>query len=641
MSGIVGIVHFDGAPVDRRLLAQMTGSMAFRGPDAQEVWIDRNVGFGHTLLKTTEESEHEHQPFTLDGKVWIIADARVDARRDLVPQLRAHGHESLSSYATDVELILRAYQTWGQSCVEHILGDFAFAIWDSPQQRLFCARDHLGVKPFFYTSTGKTLIFSNSLDCIRQHPAISDRLNDLAIAEFLLFDANQDPATTSFAEIQRLPPAHSATVSSDATRLYRYWTLPVDAPTYFCEDEDYVDRFTELLEQAVDDRLRTNKVSLFMSGGLDSPALATTASRNLLWRSPDSEVRAFTTVIDGFDGNERHYAALVAGHLGISIEFRDLTERSFDPDWDEIKFHTPEPVACPMNLFSDRDQHRAMARHSRVWFYGEGPDNALRHEWRFHFSDLIRRRQFGRLANALRHSVVRSRRVPFISRLSHQFLTLWDGQSQAPNFPAWLNPDFSRRLGLKQRWEEQGREWVSPVRHPHRPEAYRYIEGVPWHDLFARFDPEVTGVASDVRHPFLDLRLLRYMLAVPVIPWCREKYLVRRAMQGLLPQEVLRRPKFPLRGDNQWEGARRLGMNKLDPSLGLEAYVEVKGIPDRASQDMINFWVDFRPRALNYWLRNLRPKALAGASQRLTTPLVSGLETEPGSRTRLRLQACN
>src|SRR5450755_4471772 len=166
MSGIVGIVHFDGAPVDRLLLGQMTGFMAFRGSDAQEIWSEGKVGFGHSLLKTTDESEHERQPFTLDGQVWIVADARVDARRELIPQLQAHGHENLSPDATDVELILRAYQTWGENCVERLLGDFAFAVWDGKQQRLFCARDQMGVKPFFYAQIGQKLIFSSSLDCI-------------------------------------------------------------------------------------------------------------------------------------------------------------------------------------------------------------------------------------------------------------------------------------------------------------------------------------------------------------------------------------------------------------------------------------------------------------------------------------------
>ena len=126
----------------------MTAFLAFRGPDAQEIWVDSNVGFGCALLKTTDESERERQPFTLDGRVWIVADARVDARHELAQELKAHRHQNLSPDATGVEMILRAYQTWGENCVGHLLGDFAFAIWDRPKQRLFCARDHLGVKPF-------------------------------------------------------------------------------------------------------------------------------------------------------------------------------------------------------------------------------------------------------------------------------------------------------------------------------------------------------------------------------------------------------------------------------------------------------------------------------------------------------------
>ncbi len=319
MSGIVGIVHFDGAPVDRQVLGRLTAFMAFRGPDSQEIWIDGHAGLGHASLKTTEESEHERQPFTLDGRIWIVADARVDARRELIAKLKTKGHENLSPNATDAELILLAYLVWGEDCVEHLLGDFAFAIWDGPQQRLFCARDHLGVKPFFYAHLGQKLVFSSSLDCIRQHPAVSDRLNDLAIADFLLFDLNQDLATTSFADIQRIPPAHTATWSSSGLQLLRYWTLPIDEPLYFRNTDDYVDRFNELLDQAVDDRLRTKKVGVMMSGGLDSPTLAATAWRILRGRSADCEVLASTTLIDGFDRNERYYAGLVAERLGIPI----------------------------------------------------------------------------------------------------------------------------------------------------------------------------------------------------------------------------------------------------------------------------------------------------------------------------------
>jgi asparagine synthase (glutamine-hydrolysing) len=608
MSGIVGVVHFDGEQVDRHLLGQMTAFMASRGPDAQEIWTDGHVGFGHALLKTTDESGHERQPFTLDGRTWIVADARVDARRDLVPQLQAHGHEDLSPDATDVELILRAWQTWGENCVEHLLGDFAFAIWDAPKRSLFCARDHLGVKPFFYAHLGQKLIFSSSLDCIRQHPAVSDRLNDLAIADFLLFDLNQDLATTSFADIQRLPPAHSAKWSTAGAQLRRYWTLPIDEPLYFRKSEDYVDRFRELLDHAVADRLRTRKIGVMMSGGLDSPTLAATASRLLRTRSADGEVRAFTNVIDGFDRNERHYAGLVAKHLAIPIQFRDLGGKIFDPTWAEAGVHTAEPTANPLNLVSDRQQYQAMARFSRVWFYGEGPDNALRPEWQAYLAYLMGRRHFGRLAKTVWDLVVRSRRIPFLGRLVRPLRARWRGQSELSIFPGWLDQDFVERAHLRQRWEEIQRS--APLcPHPLRREAYRSFESPLWEHLFRQYDAGAMDAAAEFRHPFVDLRLLRYMLAVPAIPWAREKYLVRRAMRGVLPDPVVRRHKSPLTGDPYWQSARRLRLAPLLPALRLEEYVDFTRVPGRADQDMMTFWADLRPRTLNYWLRNMQIKS--------------------------------
>jgi asparagine synthase (glutamine-hydrolysing) len=626
MSGIVGIVHFDRERVDRHLLGQMTAFMAFRGPDAQEVWIEGNVGFGHTLLRTTDESERERQPFTLDGRIWIVADARVDARRELVPELKAHGHEELSPDATDVELILRAWQTWGENCVEHLLGDFAFAIWDAPQQRLFCARDNLGVKPFFYAHIGdahlgQKLIFSSSLDCIRRHPAVSDRLNDLAIADFLLFDLNQDLATTSFADVQRLPPAHSAKWSAAGAQLRRYWTLPIDEPLFFPgdrnKDDDYVAGFAELLDQAVNDRLRTNKVGVFMSGGLDSPALAATACRILRGRTHASEVHAFTTVIDGFDGNERYYAGLVAEHLGIPIHFEDLTGRVIDPNWSETTVHTPEPLSDPMNLVAGHREYQLAGGHSRVWLYGEGPDNALRNEWKPYLSHSIQQRQFGRMARNAWELVVRSRRIPFLRGILQPLKRRWQGESEKAAYPAWLDPDFASRLLLRDRWEENQRLWVAALEHPLRPEAYRSFQGPMWEYLFSQCDAEAVGAAVEMRHPFIDLRLLRYMLAVPGIPWCRDKYLVRRAMRNVLPAEVLKRPKTPLTSDPQWHDALRIGLPALRPADGLGKYVDISTVPDRVNQDMMTFWADLRPRALNYWLRNLQPPQATVASVRL------------------------
>jgi asparagine synthase (glutamine-hydrolysing) len=208
MSGICGIVNIDGAPVDRQLLQQLTAFMAFRGPDAHDTWMDGSVGFGHTLLRTTFEAEHEHQPLSLDGTVWITADARIDGQAELKKKLEAKGRTNLAP-ANDAELILHAYHAWGEDCVSHLIGDFAFAIWDGPRKQLFCARDHFGVRPFFYSKIGQVFVFSNTLNCVRQHPVVSDALNDLSIADHLLFEFIQDPTATAFADIQRLAPANS------------------------------------------------------------------------------------------------------------------------------------------------------------------------------------------------------------------------------------------------------------------------------------------------------------------------------------------------------------------------------------------------------------------------------------------------
>jgi asparagine synthase (glutamine-hydrolysing) len=615
MSGIVGIVHFDGAPVDRHLLGRLTGFMAFRGPDAQEIWSEGKVGLGHALLKTTDESEHERQPFTLDSQVWIVADARVDARRELIPQLQAHGHENLSPDATDVELILRAYQTWGENCVERLLGDFAFAVWDGKQQRLFCARDQMGVKPFFYAQIGQKLIFSSSLDCIRQHPAVSDRLNDLAIADFLLFDLNQDLATTSFADIQRIPPAHTAQWSAGGVQMRRYWTLPIDEPVYFRKHDDYVDRFKELLDQAVDDRLRTKKVGVMMSGGLDSPTLAATACKILRGRSSNFEardcgVRAFTTVLDGvMDNREGYFAGLVAEHLGIPIHFFDRSEKLIDPDWETAEVRTPEPVLDATNLTLERREYQEMAAYSRVSFYGEGPDNALRHEWQAYLSSLLRRKQFARLAKSACQLAIQSRRIPFLGRFTHALKTRFRAEPDPPGFPAWLNPELVSRLKLQERYEDIESSWTSPCPHPWRPDAYRSFNGLLWDRLFAQSDAEVTGAAIELRHPFVDLRLLRYMLAVPVVPWCNQKYLLRCAIRERLPAQSLRRPKSPATCDPLWEELRSTGISTLSPASELERYVDFIRVPDRVDQDMIGFWINLRARALNFWLRNLQKKA--------------------------------
>ena len=157
---------------------------------------------------------------------------------------------------TDAELILHAYEAWGDDCVKHLIGDFAFAIWDERQQRLFCARDHFGVKPFYYTHIEDRFNFSSSLNELRLDQRVSNTLNEIAVGDYLLFGVNQDLSTTVFKDIQRLPPGHTLTVANGSITIQRYWTPePLTPEMRFRDPDSYVERFSELLARAVKDRV--------------------------------------------------------------------------------------------------------------------------------------------------------------------------------------------------------------------------------------------------------------------------------------------------------------------------------------------------------------------------------------------------
>src|SRR5262245_1594646 len=226
MSRFVGIINLNGSQVYPGLLGRLTKSLSFRGPDAQDVWCQANVGLGHAMLRTTFESESEHQPLSFEREVWLVADARIDGREELIDKLKTKGRNARG--ANDAELILHSYHACGEDCVKHLIGDFTFAIWDGRRRRLFCARDHFGIKQFYFAHTAQRLIFSNTLNCLRQHPDVSDALNEQAIGDFLICGANMEPDQTTFAEIETLPAANVLTGADGEIKKRCYWQLQAD-----------------------------------------------------------------------------------------------------------------------------------------------------------------------------------------------------------------------------------------------------------------------------------------------------------------------------------------------------------------------------------------------------------------------------
>lgn len=602
----------DGEPIDRALLQSLTHFLAYVGPDAQQTWAEGPIGFGHTLLRTTCESASECQPANLEQRFWITADVRLDCRAELEGKLKS-ACQRLRTAAPDSELILAAYAAWGEACVQELRGDFAFAIWDASKRSLFCARDHFGIKPFYYADLGNLFLFSNTFSCLQRHPAVSDRLNDLAIADFLLFDTNQDAGTTAFADIRRLPAAHSLRCERGDVSIHRYWTLSVTEPVRFRRESEYIEQFHTLLGQAVADRLRTKSAGILMSGGLDSTTVAATARQILAVNGNDNELFAETVVLDDLTpDDERHYATLAANALKIPISFQTADDcRLFDgADTPEYRPPFPEHSAWPDQT---PELLRQIGTRSRIALTGTGSDPGLSSRITVHFRQLLRKRRFVLAASdAARYLSAEGRFSRLYLRARWRLLV--DSKNAFDSYPKWLNEDLQREWRLQERRKAYGvpdrgtqLRTESNIK-AFRPEAVMSMMHVSWQDLFETLDPGTTRVPVEVRHPFFDLRVVNFLLGLPRLPWCCDKELLRQAGRGILPEAVRLRRKSPVRHDpvvallqkpeSRW-------VDRFEPVAELQRYVSRHRIPPVWMEGSSGTaWTNLKPLSLNFWLRN-------------------------------------
>ena len=602
----MGIYHRNGAPIDRALLQSLVDFLSYRGPDSQTCWLEGSIGLGHAMLRTTHEAQAENQPASLKGRLWIAADARIDCREDLTTELRRTGSK-VEANAPDSALILHAYAAWGTPCVEHLMGDFSFAIWDAAKRELFCARDHFGIKPFYYVQRGDLFLFSNTLNCVRMHPEVSGDLNDAAIGDFLLFGLNYDNSTTSFRDIQRLPPAHYLTFSANGSRIRRYWKPPTDGRIRYAKPEEYVENFQSLLQAAVADRLRTDRVGILLSGGLDSSSVAVVAKAAHPNGVHPAAIRGYTCVYDSLiPDSERDFASEVGEFLHIPVTHVVMDNIELFEGCDEPEFSFPEPMDNPLYA-GFLKSFRFVSADFRVLLSGEGGDNLMLFQMWPYIKDLHRNGEWRRLVTEGTNFLwVR----PFPWRgIRGRFLKLVGRDPDARMFPGWLAPDFARRGNLRERWKERNEHPALPLEHPIHAKAHASLFLPQWTLMFEQ-DAGVTNNLMETRYPFLDLRIVNYLLALPMFPWCFQKMLLREAMVGRLPERVRARPKTPLQGDPvsaqlQRTGARRLSQVSWCPVA--DRYIKRSSLfqphgnmkPEQVSRDL-------RPYCLNIWLQSVR-----------------------------------
>ena len=593
MSGIVGIANLDKAPIDRDLLLRMTEFMSYRGPNGKNIWNEGFVGFGHSLLRTS--GEENAQPLTLDGRTWLVADARIDGRAELIAKIRSKIF-AVKTNPNDAEIILLAYKVWDEDCVKHLLGDFAFAIWDEDRQKLFCARDHFGVKQFFYSQTPNSFLFSNTLNALRVHPQISADLNEIAIGDFLLFGVNQDSSTTTFRDIQRLPPAHALVVSEQTIRTQRYWTPTNENRVRYRTSSSYIDQFTDILSSCVKDRIRESRVSVSMSGGLDSTSVAAVARTQ---STESSHVRGYSVVYDNLvPDQERHYSDLAARQLGICITHLPGDEYGLFDAREPADLKQPEPFLISPFAGQFFGILRGCVDFSNVALTGWDGDAIMNEPPDRYFVTTVKAFRFQELLTAVSGYMWSQKRLP-PTRLRTR---LRISKPTPAFYPLWIDKDFSRETELRNRLEM----FCTPKALTSERHAIRVLNSSTFATILGGYDAGATRLPLEVRHPLLDVRLIEYLLAIPSVPWLCNKHILRVAMKDLLPTKVLHRPKTGLQGDPALQLARDGSVRWLDsfevsPQLKRFVNLAVRSpIAEEPTSEAL--WSSLRIFALNHWL---------------------------------------
>jgi asparagine synthase (glutamine-hydrolysing) len=340
MSGIAGYVNWGDSRREDGALEPMLAAAPHRGRDGSGEWRAPGVALGHLALWTTPESVQERQP-VVDGEVVLVADARIDNRADL---LRLLGLPGVGSVRTDADLILAAYRRWGVDCAAKLVGDFAFAIWDGAERRLYAARDPMGMRPLYYRVEPARLLFATEIKQILAVPGVPAEIFEPAVAGHLM-GGHGDPAWTMYTGIAQLPAAHALVATQGVHRIWRYWDIDPEHRILYRTDAQYEEHFRDIFMEAVRARLRSVRpVGVLLSGGLDSGAIASTAGW-LLAHEPGVSVPEFRAYSWAFDElvecDERHISREIAEHYGFPV-----TDVPVDDAW---------PLSTPPQIGLDRD----------------------------------------------------------------------------------------------------------------------------------------------------------------------------------------------------------------------------------------------------------------------------------------------
>lgn len=585
MSSICGIFYRNGQSLDPEIINTMVNSLAHWKPDKIGTWHEKNVGFGHLMLFNTPESLHEILPYRdLHHHLVITADARLDNRKELFDILNIPLCDRLT--LTDSELILKTYNKWKDKCPIYLVGDFAFAIWDGKNQTLFCARDHVGSKPFFYYHTSTFFAFSTEIRGLLSLPFVSKKMNEQWVRGYLNLETYKNPNEQTFYEnIVRLKAAHSLHISEHNLKLYRFWDLDPEREIVLRSDHDYLEAYREKLFEAIECRLRSAYViGSELSGGLDSSTITAIAAKKLQQRN--SNVMTFSNVLrpNGESmfpfKDERSHIELLCKHAGIlNPNYITSENTSF---LDAVKFVTdlnnsPPPIVfC---IFFDALYQRAANVGVRTLLSGVGGDEiptsqahvglrelAAKGKWFTLWEECSkqekREQNPAKRISGLRYfnSILLQTTLPKVYRLLKQFKHhFYQTENRA------VADDDQRYTNLRHYQY-------------HRTFDRGFLMRIELQSLLA------ASKRIEYRCPFSDKRMLEFCLALPLNQKRRNgwgRFLLRQSTHSILPDEIRWKTDktgyiVPNMCSRILDNAKILKQNELDFLTSLKSYTDIQ-----------------------------------------------------------------
>ncbi len=549
MSGIAGIVHWDGRPVPDGHLGRMLEAIRHRGPDGIVGESSGSIALGCARLAMRGEEREQAQPVWLpDRSCAIVADSRLYNREELLETLG--GVEWLLRPASDAALLLAAYEHWGAEMVQRLNGDFAFAIWDSGKQRVFAARDPFGAKPLFFWADEHTFRFGSEPKQLLIFPEVAVEPEDHVVVEHLL-GIPKARDQTFFRGVHRLRPAHVLMASADGVSERVYWQPVQAGDLELPSEKDYAERFRVLFKQSIESRLDTDwPIGAQLSGGLDSSSIVAMAAE-IYGDAPEGlpQIQILSETYAGLACDETPYIEVMSEALPFCSRRIDCAAFDLPVSIETELWKEDGPTT---ELTPDRTRRNAEALSSlkaRVLLTGYGGDELTWDpEWA---PDLLRHGQIlsavgqawqlsrlpgeDALPTILTRSLVQS--MPESLRASLAGFR----PRRDKGLPAHLNPELRRNFDEGEGAVASGIEFNSMAQRT----VLRWLADPLLHWNLERLELRYASWARELRHPFFDRRLAELVLAIPfsrrVAPPSRRKALLQEAMQGLLPPEIVQR----------------------------------------------------------------------------------------------------